>query len=69
MGYFMAAVYYNRAIDQNLAAWCENKSKPGLILYGAGQTGKTSLVFKISKNFRQFINLDLQENDDVEIFR
>jgi len=69
MGYFMAAVYYNRAIDQNLAAWCENKSKPGLILYGAGQTGKTSLVFKISKNFRQFIHLDLQENDDVEIFR
>jgi predicted AAA+ superfamily ATPase len=69
MAYFMAEPFYNRAIYQNLNNWADNKSKPGLILYGARQTGRTSLVIKISKSFRQFIHLDLEEPADVDIFR
>lgn len=65
----MAETFYTRTIFQNLADWCRDLSKPGLILYGARQTGSTSLVLQISKNFRQFIHMDLKEPADMELFR
>ena len=69
MPYFMADNYFNRSIMNRLSKWAMDDSFPGLFLYGARQTGKTTLVEKLSSNFRQFIRLDLKDPADVEIFR
>jgi len=69
MPYFMADIYFNRFIAAWLDKWAADISMPGLILYGARQTGKTSLVARLSEKFRQFIRLDLKDLADVGIFR
>ena len=67
--YFMADIYFSRSITTWLDQWASDVSSPGLILYGARQTGKTSLVERLSQKFRQFIRLDVKNPSDIEIFR
>jgi predicted AAA+ superfamily ATPase len=69
MPYFMADIYFNRSIAAWLDKWAADISMQGLILYGARQTGKTSLVARLSEKFKQFISLDLKYPADIEIFR
>ncbi|MCX6287467.1 MAG: DUF4143 domain-containing protein [Bacteroidetes bacterium] len=65
----MTDIFFERAITAQLDQWITDASTPGLILYGARQTGKTSLVEKFSQKFRQFIRLDLKDPGDLKIFR
>ncbi|MCX6281905.1 MAG: AAA family ATPase [Bacteroidetes bacterium] len=65
----MAEIYFERSASTQLNHWREDPSTPGLILYGARQTGKTSLVDEFSRKFRQFIHLDLKDPGDLKIFR
>lgn len=65
----MAEEYYHRTLTGKLESWLSGISNRGLILYGARQTGKTSLVENFSRNFRQYIRLDLKDPADIEIFR
>lgn len=69
MPYFMASTFYYRSLSSSLDKWAEDASSSGLILYGARQTGKTTLVENVSQKFRQVIRLDLKAPSDVEIFR
>ncbi len=69
MPYFMANTFYYRSLASSLEKWATDISFPGMILYGARQTGKTTLVENLARNFRQFIRLDLKDPSDVEIFR
>jgi len=66
---FMAKIFFERTLSALLNHWFSDHSEPGLILYGARQTGKTSLVEGASRNFRQFIRLDLKSAEDLDIFR
>ncbi len=69
MPYFMTDIYFKRTVTAFLNQWATDTSNPGLLLYGARQTGKTSLVEKFSQSFRPFIRLDLKDPADLGIFR
>lgn len=59
---------FKRELIQQLRAWAaRNKRKP-LVLRGARQVGKTTLVEEFGSEFDDFISLNL-EKDDAEIFR
>ena len=65
----MADIHFNRSIITRLDLWAADVSSPGLILYGARQTGKTTLVERLSQKFSQYIRLDLKDQADIDIFR
>ncbi|MEI7490504.1 MAG: DUF4143 domain-containing protein [Bacteroidota bacterium] len=65
----MKEIFFERELAAGLNQWMTDASTPGLILYGARQTGKTSLVEKFSRKFRQVIRLDLKNPLDLDIFR
>ncbi|MCX6250130.1 MAG: AAA family ATPase [Bacteroidetes bacterium] len=51
-----------------MAFWKEKPDRKPLILRGARQVGKTSLVELFSKTFRQYILLNLEKPEDRKIF-
>ena len=61
---------YKREIMAQLRGWAkhERKRRKPLILRGARQVGKTTLVEEFGKEFDSFISLNL-EKDDAEVFR
>ncbi len=65
----MKELFFERELTSSLNQWLADASSPGLILYGARQTGKTSLVEKFSREFSQFIRLDLKNPMDLGIIR
>ncbi len=67
--YFMTDMYFNRSLTSHLDRWVEDASSPGLILYGARQTGKTAMVENMATKFSQFIRLDLKNPADKDILR
>jgi len=52
----------------NLQKWKNKLNRKPLILRGARQVGKTTLIKMFSKEFDIFIPLNLEKNDDKEIF-
>lgn len=67
--YFMAEILFERNILSRLIHWLNDPACPGLILYGARQTGKTSLAIQLGSNAKQFIKLDLTEPANNDLFR
>lgn len=59
---------YRRDIIVQLREWANKKRRKPLVLRGARQVGKTTLVEEFGKEFDAFISLNLEKND-VEIFR
>lgn len=59
---------FNREILKYLAYWRLKKDRKPLVIRGARQVGKTTLVEMFSKNFKQFISLNLELNQDRKIF-
>lgn len=59
---------FQRRLINNLLAWKDKKNRKPLILRGARQVGKTTLVELFSKKFVFFINLNLDIRRDREIF-
>ena len=57
---------FPRRLTERLISWSEKPNHKPLVLRGARQVGKTSLVMLISKSFDRFIhlNLDKKENKD-----
>ena len=51
-----------------LRGWAGSKQRKPLVLRGARQVGKTTLVEEFGKEFASFISLNL-EKDDAEVFR
>ena len=51
-----------------LRGWAGRKKRKPLVLRGARQVGKTTLVEEFGKEFDSFISLNL-EKDDAEVFR
>ena len=51
-----------------LRGWAGSKQRKPLVLRGARQVGKTTLVEEFGKEFDSFISLNL-EKDDAEVFR
>ncbi|NQT58637.1 MAG: ATP-binding protein [Bacteroidetes bacterium] len=59
---------FNRAIEIYLASWKQHPSRKPLILRGARQTGKTTVVQKFAKTYKQFISVNLEKYEDKKIF-
>ena len=60
-------MFYRTAIDK-LIAWKNKTNRKPLILRGARQVGKTTLVKMFAKEFDYFIQLNLEKAEDLQIF-
>ena len=60
-------MFYRSAIDK-LILWSKKKDRKPLVLRGARQVGKTTLVELFSKNFEQYIYLNLELIEDKQLF-
>ena len=52
----------------NLEAWRNRTNRKPLIIRGARQVGKTTLVMEFAKSYKYFILLDLDKSSEVEFF-
>lgn len=59
---------FEREAQQYLENWRVKKDRKPLVIRGARQVGKTTLVEMFSKNFKQFISLNLELSEDRKIF-
>ncbi|MGM9823956.1 MAG: AAA family ATPase, partial [Muribaculaceae bacterium] len=59
---------FTRELIEQLRQWRENPRRKPLVLRGARQTGKTTLIKEFGKEFDSFIPLNL-EKTDAELFR
>ncbi|MBC8452786.1 MAG: AAA family ATPase, partial [Spirochaetes bacterium] len=59
---------FNRSIEAYLDSWKQDSSRKPLILRGARQTGKTTVVQKFAKNYTQYISVNLEKYEDKKIF-
>ncbi|HZH86445.1 MAG TPA: AAA family ATPase [Brumimicrobium sp.] len=57
-----------RKHNQFLLDWKNQKNRKPLILRGARQVGKTTLIKQFSENYTQFISLNLEKQQDAEYF-
>jgi uncharacterized protein len=58
----------NRKLMYQLKSWSQNKHRKPLVLRGARQVGKTTVVSMFSESFEQYIYLNLELRDDAAIF-
>jgi len=59
---------FNRDINNELTKWAAKPSRKPLILRGARQVGKTTAVDLFSKDFDQYIYLNLEKVEQCDIF-
>lgn len=59
---------FSRNIVQELRQWAVKKDRKPLILRGARQVGKTTAVDIFSKDFDQYLYLNLEKKEAAEIF-
>lgn len=59
---------FNRDILQELKKWAAKSNRKPLVLRGARQVGKTTAIAMFSKDFDQYINLNLEKANEREIF-
>lgn len=60
---------FNRDIIKNLKIWADKPIRKPLVLRGARQVGKTTVVEIFSKEFENYIYLNLDEAEDRNIFK
>ena len=61
--------YYSRNIDSYLTQWKDSEGHKPLLLRGARQVGKSSAVRNLSKSFKSYIEIDLEQRRDLhELF-
>ena len=59
---------FARLLHNQLEQWFSKPNRKPLILRGARQVGKTTLVSLFAKRFKQTIQLDLERQEDRELF-
>ncbi|TMU50781.1 ATP-binding protein [Flagellimonas algicola] len=59
---------FNRHAIAKLKSWKGNKERKPLILRGARQVGKTTLVMEFAKSYDYFISLNLEKSTDKAFF-
>lgn len=59
---------FKRELLHKLKQWSEKKNRKPLVLRGARQVGKTTLVNLFSENFKQYIYLNMDLPDEKRIF-
>ncbi len=59
---------YNRTIINKLRIWADEKDRKPLVLRGARQVGKTTVVELFAKEFDQYIYLNLEKEEEKNLF-
>ncbi len=59
---------FNRILLDHLKSWKEKSDRKPLVLRGARQVGKTTLVNIFSTEYDQYIRLNLEKTEDLKIF-
>ncbi len=59
---------FKRKIEEQLSNWADRKNRKPLILRGARQVGKTTAIRNFAKNFDTYIELNLDIDEEKEIF-
>lgn len=59
---------FQRLALNKLRKWAEKENRKPLVLRGARQVGKTTLVESFSKDFEVFISLNLEESESALLF-
>lgn len=59
---------FNRSIQSELEKWVAKKNRKPLVLRGARQVGKTTVVKQFSRQFEQYIYLNLELLEDKQPF-
>ncbi|MFW6352570.1 MAG: ATP-binding protein [Bacteroidota bacterium] len=59
---------FKRDILQELSRWKDKSFRKPLVIRGARQVGKTTAIHLFSKQFDQYIYLNLEKNEEREIF-
>lgn len=59
---------FQRHLLEKLEQWKISKDRKPLIMRGARQVGKTTLVKQFSASFRQFIHINLELEEDFRLF-
>jgi len=60
--------YFERKIDPVLRSWAEENDRKPLLLRGARQVGKSSTVRNFGKSFRNYVEVNFDEDKDVHVF-
>ncbi|HPJ38753.1 MAG TPA: AAA family ATPase [Spirochaetota bacterium] len=60
---------FNRTIIAELRIWADKPDRKPLILRGARQVGKTTAVDMFSREFENYIRLNLELKNDLELFQ
>lgn len=60
---------FYRSLIKELEKWKESRFRKPLVLRGARQVGKTTLVKEFGKQFKQFIFLNLEKEEDAVFFK
>jgi predicted AAA+ superfamily ATPase len=61
-------VIFRRALEKNLETWRRHSNRKPLILRGARQIGKTTLIKEFAKSYSYQIVLNLEKSPDAEVF-
>lgn len=59
---------FKRQLDSALDQWSKSKNRKPLVLRGARQVGKTTLVKNFAKSFDRFIHLNLELSEHRRLF-
>ncbi len=59
---------FRRALEKNLETWRRHSNRKPLILRGARQIGKTTLIKEFAKSYSYQIVLNLEKSPDAEVF-
>src|SRR5690625_3992237 len=60
-------VSFNRHIWEDLLRWKSQAIKKPLVLRGARQVGKTTVIRNFGKEYKHYIELNLEKRDDYEL--
>ena len=60
---------FKRQIISQLLQWKQSPYRKPLVLRGARQVGKTTVVEQFSENFNQYIYVNLENQEDKLIFQ
>ncbi len=60
---------FNRHLNKQLQAWKDNPKRKPLLLRGARQVGKTTIIQTFAKNYTHTISLNLERAADLRFFQ
>ena len=59
---------FYRKLSDELVQWKNNPTRKPLIIRGARQVGKTTLVHQFGETYKQYIYLNLEKEENKQLF-